>query len=93
MAASAYLHELLKCVAQVAGMPHFPKWNCILCLCCTAGTKRSIGNRTEIALLELGVLLGGQPRALRKHQHQLAQVSFSSERKRMTTACLPPGTR
>lgn len=39
-----------------------------------AGQERRIGNRTEIALLELARLLGGSPRKLRRQQHQLAQV-------------------
>lgn len=56
-----------------------------------AGQERRIGNRTEIALLDLARLLGAKPRRLRRQQRQLAQVPFSSDRKRMTTASLPPG--
>ncbi|PSC68202.1 calcium-translocating P-type PMCA-type [Micractinium conductrix] len=55
------------------------------------GKERRTGNRTEVALLDLARLLGGKPRELRRTQRQLAQVPFSSDRKRMTTASLPPG--
>ncbi|KAL4419237.1 hypothetical protein ABPG77_010679, partial [Micractinium sp. CCAP 211/92] len=57
----------------------------------TDGQERATGNRTEIALLDLARLLGAKPRSLRRQQRQLAQIPFSSERKRMTTASLPPG--
>ena len=108
---------------------------CSHCPCPHAGKEQRIGNRTEIALLELAMLLGGDPRHLRSQQRQVTQashplgcsqscgavragaaakglpssadilcclpallgvcplqVAFSSERKRMTTACLPPPT-
>ncbi|KAL4422348.1 hypothetical protein ABPG75_008545, partial [Micractinium tetrahymenae] len=55
------------------------------------GQERRTGNRTEIALLDLSRLLGANPRSLRRQQRQLAQIPFSSDRKRMTTASLPPG--
>ena len=53
--------------------------------------EKRLGNRTEVALLELARLLGGKPRRMRRAARTLAQVAFSSERKRMTTAALPPG--
>ena len=50
-----------------------------------AGALQGAGNRTEVALLRLGRLLGCDMHAVRARRSVLCQASFSSDRKRMTT--------
>ena len=58
-----------------------------------AGETIRVGNRTECALLQLVMDLGGSIEALRESQFTLRTHPFSSERKRMSTLVspAPPG--
>ena len=58
-----------------------------------AGEITRVGNRTECALLQLVMDMGGSIEALREERFTLRTHPFSSERKRMSTLVspAPPG--
>jgi hypothetical protein len=75
----------LFCRALSADLSYCPP--CSHCPCPHAGKEQRIGNRTEIALLELAMLLGGQPRHLRSQQRQVTQASAT---RLVPSSCLLP---
>lgn len=58
-----------------------------------AGKLVKVGNRTECALLELCVALGGSYTRIRAGHDLVRRFPFSSDRKRMSSLTFSPGGR